>query len=136
MRKSTIVLVLAVCLVALFAVTASPATACPFGWYSPGYYANHDWPLTPVNVAGVYYTQAEGQALLLKPTRDKTYTMFKAVLTARLNNQESTFPQIDAGDAWLTVHPLGSGVYGYMDAWSGSGQGEVKCNALMVTFIW
>src|SRR5665647_2259078 len=115
MRKSTIVLVLAVCLVALFAVTAGPASACTyFGWYSPGYYANHDWPVASVYVAGIWYDQADVQPLLLTPTRDKTYTMFKAVVTARLNDQASTYPKIDAGEAWLFAHPLGSGVTGNM----------------------
>jgi hypothetical protein len=138
MKKSTIVFALAVCLVALFAVTAGPAMAhTDYGWYSPGYYAHHDWPYSPVYVAGTWYAQGPTQAFMLAPNKaDKTYTMFNAVLAARLNDQGSTYPLINQGEAWLFLHPRGSGVTSNMDAWSGSGHGEVICNALMATFIW
>ncbi len=89
MKKPTMVLVLALCFVALFAVTAGSAMACTYcGWYSPGYYAHHDWPYSPVTVANEVIYQGPIQAMTLSPNEsDKTYTMLSAVLCARLNDQ-------------------------------------------------
>ena len=125
MKKSTTAVVLVVCLVALFAVTAAPASA-NLG-KSPGYWANHLnkwWTTTPgVTIGGVVYTNAEACTLMLTPpSGDKTFTMFNAVLAGLLNGT-SAGQAYAAGQQWLICHPLGSGVAASDPAWQDSGEG-------------
>ena len=130
MKKSVVVVVLALSLVALFAVTAAPASA-NLG-RSPGYWANHlnAWWTHGVVIGGVSYTNAEACALMLHPAAgDKTYTMFNAVVTGTLNG--SPGPTNDGSD-WLHDYPLGTGVAGNSTAWQDSG--EAICNALHATW--
>lgn len=97
---------------------APPAEAPGTG--TLGYWKNHPeaWPVDEITVGGVTYTKAEAIAILQTAGRgDKTYDMFHQLVPAILNvmvgNDSSCIAgTIAAADAWLTAHPLGSGVKG------------------------
>jgi len=88
------------------------------GTGTPGYWKNHPdaWPDAGVTVGGVYYPKEEAIALMQMPvSRDKTMTMFNALVAAKLNvlagNDDSCIAStIDEADAWLAAYPVGSGV--------------------------
>jgi hypothetical protein len=126
MRKSVVVVVLALSLVALFAITAGPALACctPL---SPGYWMNHPeaWPCSTITIGGVTYSQAEAIALMSAPTKgDKTLTMFQALAAAELNRLSGcgSISAIGSAQAWMAAHHAGSGVAGSSDAWQCGGE--------------
>ncbi|MCM1985746.1 MULTISPECIES: DNA polymerase V family protein [Methanococcoides] len=57
---------------------------------------------------------------------DKTYTLFEALVAAKLNGGEycgcpDIADIIEAADAWIFVHPVGVGVAANSDAWQGFG---------------
>jgi len=88
------------------------------GTGTPGYWKNHPdaWPDAGVTVGGVYYSKETAIALMQMPaSRDKTMTMFDALVAAKLNvlagNDDSCIASyIDEADAWLAAYPVGSGV--------------------------
>ncbi|KKG07491.1 hypothetical protein [Methanosarcina sp. 2.H.A.1B.4] len=133
MRYLTKILVLAACLIALSGVAA----ACTCGTNeckSPGYWKNHadSWSkVFCLNEKGVFiekdwYPVDKAVDYMSEPVKgDKTYTLFKAVVAAKLNVRngccedkqiEST---ISNASKWLYEHKVGSGVRANSEAWQG-----------------
>lgn len=104
----------------IFAFT--PPGDCP-GTGTPGYWMNHPeaWPVDEIWIGQVSYSKALAIELMMMPDAgDKTYTMFQALVAAKLNaalgcatvcpggiNIAAT---IAAADAWMFANPVGSGV--------------------------
>jgi hypothetical protein len=106
-----------------FGVVPVPVQAPGTG--TPGYWKNHPeaWPVSGITVGGIQYTIDEAISVLRKVGKDKTSTMFSSLVPAMLNvlvgNDEScAATTIDAANAWMTAHPLGSNVAGSSAAWA------------------
>lgn len=92
---------------------------------TPGYWMNHPdaWPVDEITIGGVVYPKAEAIDIMKDPVKgDKTYTMFPALVAAKLNvligNDASCIAgTIAAADAWMAQYPVGSGVAGSSSAW-------------------
>ena len=94
-------------------------SVCAPGTGTPGYWKNHPdaWPVDEITIGGVTYTKAEAIEEMSQPEKnDKTYTMFRALVSAKLNvmigNDDSCIEDnISAADAWMTINgPVGNGV--------------------------
>ncbi len=128
-KRSAVVAILALGLVLLFALTAAPVLAtdcsCACECRSPGYWMNHPgaWPIDSITVGGITYTKADAIAWMGKPVkRDKTITLFRAVVAAKLNvimgcPSCCIAGTISRADAWMAAHPVGSGVRASSCAW-------------------
>lgn len=111
---------------------ASPEPEPGPGTGTPGYWMNHPeaWPINSITVGGVTYSITQAiQNMRNSSSKDVTYSMFQAVVAARLNalvgNQSGCITGALAGaESWLTANPLGSRVSGSSTAWTGSGGGE------------
>ena len=110
------------------------------GTGTPGYWKNHReaWPAEGVTVGGVKYlnqdsatlpdrTIKDAIALMGKVTGDKTYSMFAALISAKLNtmaslqnNTECIAGTIYNADQWMIAHPVASGVKASSLAWQES----------------
>jgi hypothetical protein len=136
MKKSVIIVVLVLCLVSVFAVTATSASAHVY-YNSPGYWANHvsawyTWGNGWTFGDKTYTDPAVPAAMMLTPPRgDKTWTVFNTVVAAELNAQPATWPDKFTLNQWLIVHPVGSGVSGRSEAWQ---QIEPVVQAVQATF--
>ena len=94
-----------------------------------GYWKTHPeaWPVQQITVGGVTWSKAQAISLMEEPGRgDKTYDQFKQLVAAKLNvlvgNDASCIAStIAAADAWLALHPVGSGVRSSSAAWSTGG---------------
>jgi len=93
--------------------------APPPGTGTPGYWKNHPdaWPVEEITIGGVHYSKEAAIALLKTPEKgDKTYTLFRALVAARLNVPignpgECIAETIGAADEWMADYgPVGSGV--------------------------
>lgn len=93
---------------------------------SQGFWKNYegDWPLDPIEIGGVEYTQEEAVALMETRVKgDKTLTMFDQLVAAKLNAATSGCSLdciadiIAAADAWMYDHGPGTGVEASSDAW-------------------
>ena len=91
---------------------------------SQGYWKNHPeaWPVECITIGGVEYTKAEAIAIMNTPGKgDKTYTMFNALVAAKLNLKKCCprciGPVVQAAQKWMDDNPLGSGVRGSSRAW-------------------
>jgi hypothetical protein len=98
------------------------------GTGTPGYWKNHPeaWPVDSIVVGGVTYSKEQALANMTENPKDKTSTIFRHLLVAKLNvligNDDSCIAgTISAADAWLVANPLGSGVRSSSLAWR---QGE------------
>jgi len=89
------------------------------GTGTPGYWKNHPdaWPVDEITIGGVSYTKEEAIALMKEDDKkDKTLTMFNALVAAKLNvligNDDSCIADtIIAADAWMEDYgPAGIGV--------------------------
>jgi len=98
----------------------------PLGTGTPGYWMNHPeaWPVYSITIGGVVYTKDKAILLMKSPVKlDKTYTMFPALVSAKLNvlscNESSCIAAtIQAADDWMRVYgPVGSGVLASSSAW-------------------
>lgn len=95
------------------------------GTGTPGYWMNHPeaWPVDEIEIGGVVYSKDEAIAYMKDPVKgDKTFTMFPALVAAKLNvligNDDSCVADtIAAADAWMAQYPIGSDVPGNSDAW-------------------
>jgi hypothetical protein len=117
-----------VVLVMSLAPAVSPAEACCCcdgpGTGTPGYWKNHPeaWPES-ITIGGVTYSKDEALDWLNSPVKgDKTITMFKALVAAKLNVWAGNCSDCIAGtiadaDKWLAAYPVGSGVHGNSAAW-------------------
>jgi hypothetical protein len=92
---------------------------CPPGTGTPGYWKNHPeaWPVASITIGGVTYGKAAAIAVLgTAEAGDKTYTLFRALVAAKLNvlvgNPSSCISAtIASADAWMAQYgPAGSGV--------------------------
>ncbi|WP_162197332.1 SdrD B-like domain-containing protein [Methanosarcina sp. 1.H.T.1A.1] len=85
---------------------------------SPGYWKNHPdaWPVDEITIGGVTYqmgdTNTEGTALyyMSQPVKkDKTITMFKSLVAAKLNGgycDPCIANTVYAADQWMKEHPI------------------------------
>jgi hypothetical protein len=96
------------------------------GTGTPGYWMNHPeaWTVDEITIGGVTYTQDEAIAYMkMAVKRDKTLTMFPALVAAKLNVLIGNAgwciaDTIDAADAWMAMYgPVGSGVRANSTAW-------------------
>ena len=98
-------------------------TGCGTG--TPGYWKNHPaaWPVSSIVIGGVSYAKDQAIAIIAKSVAgDKTYTMFPALVSAKLNvltgtNSSCVSDTISSADAWLKTYKVGSGVQGDSAAW-------------------
>ena len=143
--KRILVLMVAMCALILSAapVAANPSSPCKVG--SPGYWSKHPkaWPVDEICVkqAEEYgtgetcYTK-EAAIVLMKPDKgDKSITLFRAFVAARLNQLASCdvscpIPGTDKtiediiwqASAWLYDNKPGSGVEANSEAWQNGGE--------------
>jgi hypothetical protein len=96
------------------------------GTGTPGYWMNHPeaWPVDEIKIGCVVYTKADAIAhMMASVSGDKTFTMFPALVAAKLNILIGTDPSCIAdviadADAWMCLYgPVGSGVAGSSMAW-------------------
>jgi hypothetical protein len=105
------------------------------GVRSPGYWMNHPeaWPesLDPIQIGNDWFTKEEAIAIMQAPVAgDKTFTMFPALVAARLDvrigncdcvdgdgNRVCIYPLIGEAQDWFDSYPLGSGVEASSEAW-------------------
>jgi hypothetical protein len=99
------------------------------GTGTPGYWKNHleAWPVSSIVIGGVTYAKEVAAPLLGHPVSgDKTYTMFRHLVAAKLNvlignDASCVSAQIAQADAWMASFPLGSGVDASSTAWAAGG---------------
>ena len=95
------------------------------GTRTPGYWKNDkkDWPVDEVTIGGVVYSREQADDLMEAPTAgDKTYNMFEQLVATTLNLANGTDGSciedvVDEANAWMTAHPVGSGVTAGSSAW-------------------
>ncbi len=95
------------------------------GTGTPGYWKNHPeaWPVDEIEIGGVTYTKEEAIEYMSLPDGDKTNTMFRALVSTKLNifvgNTHSCIDDVvAAADEWMEKYgPLSSGVKANEDAW-------------------
>ena len=95
------------------------------GTGTPGYWKNHPeaWPVDEITIGGIPYTVDAAIATMnAKSGKDKSYDMFRALVSAKLNvgigNESSCIEDvIRTADAWMVQHPAGSGVTAGSSAW-------------------
>ena len=81
------------------------------GTGTPGYWKNHPeaWPVEEITIGGVIYTKEEAIGFMEMPDGDKTYTIFRALVSAKLNvligNDDSCIADtISAADVWMETY--------------------------------
>lgn len=93
---------------------------------TPGYWKNHPdaWPVDGITIGAETYTKDEAIDIMMTPVRgDKTITMFKALVAAKLNVLSDCYVcgisgTIDEADEWFVDNgPVGSEVAASSDAW-------------------
>jgi len=86
---------------------------------SPGYWKNHPeaWPVEEITIGGVTYSKEQAIAIMSMPVQgDKSYTMFKALVAAKLNvlagsDDSCVSDIISTADIWMATYgPVGSGI--------------------------
>jgi len=95
------------------------------GTGTPGYWMNHPeaWPVELITIGGKTYTKADAIKYMKAPTKtDKTYTMFQALVAAKLNVLSGNVSDcidatIAAADQWMATNYLGRGISGSSTAW-------------------
>jgi SdrD B-like domain len=94
-----------------------PASGCD-GTGTLGYWKNHPsaWPVASITIGGVTYTKSQAITWLSTPVRgDESIALFQQLVPAELNaligNSVSCITAtIQAADAWMSQHPVSSGV--------------------------
>jgi len=127
MKKYLRIILLTLSLIMLMGVFATPAVACDdSNNLSPGYWKTHPeaWPVDCIEIGGVSYTKCEAIALMAQESGDKSFTMFRSVVAAKLNYYAFGADEwfIWSGDWWLYMNPVGSGVKARSDAWQCNGE--------------
>lgn len=92
---------------------------------SPGYWKNHpdEWPVDSIVVGGVTYTKEEAIELMNMQGGDKSITLFKAVVAAKLDMLIGcdyccvVAGALGSADDWLASRPAGSGVLANSACW-------------------
>jgi len=84
----------------------------PSGCYrTPGYWKNHDWPVSELTFAGVVRSRDDLMAILWSPvTGDATVILAKHLIAAKLNviagGDDGIQDVVDDADAFLAAHPV------------------------------
>jgi hypothetical protein len=109
----------AVVLLGMSTITANAACVS-----TAGYWANHAWCVQEISLGGQTYTRDQAIDIIDNSTSgDKTYSLAAQLIGAKLNHDcggaDSTCVAvaIAAADAWLILHPVGSGVTSNSQAW-------------------
>lgn len=100
-----------------FDFTPVPPEDCE-GTGTPGYWKNHPeaWPVDEITIGGIVYSKEEAIGwMMTSNSKDKTITMFRALVAAKLNVLmgckfccvETTMV---AADMWMESFPVGSGI--------------------------
>ena len=98
----------------------------PPGTGTPGYWKNHPeaWPVEEITIGDETYTKEDAIEIMQTSGKgDKSYTMFRALVSAKLNvligNDDSCIADtIFEADAWMVEYgPVGEDVRGNSDAW-------------------
>jgi hypothetical protein len=105
------------------------------GTGTPGYWKNHPeaWPVDVITIGGVQYTKAAAINLMNSGDGDKSLTMFRSLVSAKLNLLLGTDgscieDDVIAADNWMSLYgPAGKGVKANSAAWR---QGEPLYNQL------
>jgi hypothetical protein len=93
---------------------------------SAGYWQNHPdaWCVPSITIGGVFYTEADAIATMRHATnKDMTYQMFAQLVAAELSvncfhsDQTCVIDAMQAADAWMVDHPVGSNVAAKSNAW-------------------
>ncbi|MBC7233755.1 MAG: hypothetical protein H5T68_11010 [Chloroflexi bacterium] len=110
----------------LYTSPPPPPPPPPPGTGTPGYWKNHPeaWPVESITIGGVTYDKAQAITIMkTNKAKDKTYTMFAALVCAKLNlllgNESSciALTVLDA-DQWMKKYgPVGSGIKASSQAW-------------------
>jgi hypothetical protein len=106
-----------------FGFLVSPVTQPGTG--TPGYWKNHPeaWPETQITVGGVTYSLHEAIALIERPGKDRTLTMFSSLVPAMLNvmignDAKCVASTIEAAQEWMASYgPAGEDVHPASFAW-------------------
>lgn len=118
--------------------TAFCETCDPSGTGTPGYWKNHldAWPVDYIEIGGVTYSIDEAALFLNSAVKkDKTITMFKALVAAKLNLEDCNAGNciketVQLADEWmLNYGPVGSGVMASSPEWQIGEQLYVKLDA-------
>ncbi|WP_429885835.1 DUF7507 domain-containing protein, partial [Geoalkalibacter halelectricus] len=96
------------------------------GTGTPGYWKNHPeaWPVDKITIGGVHYDKTKAIEWMNKSVRrDKTLTLFPALVAAKLNvlsgNVSYCIDEVIAlADQWMQTSPAGSGVEASSSAWA------------------
>jgi hypothetical protein len=92
---------------------------CPVGpgTGTPGYWKNHPnaWPVQIIRIGGINYTKAQAIKFMQSGDGDKTLTLFRALVCAKLNvlvgnDGSCVATTITAADLWMSQYPVGSRV--------------------------
>jgi len=109
----------AVVLLSVSTMTANAACTS-----TAGYWANHAWCVPDISLGGQTYTRDQAIAIINNPTSgDKTYSLAAQLIGAKLNincggaDSSCVTLAIMAADAWLILHPVGSGVTSNSKDW-------------------
>lgn len=93
---------------------------------SAGYWQNHPdaWCVPSITIGGVFYSEADAIATMQHAThKDMTYQMFAQLVAAELSvnclhsDQTCVIDAIQAADAWMADHHVGSNVAAKSSAW-------------------
>ncbi len=138
MKKFGMLVLLIACLMLFSGIAAASSTSNADGGdddgceKSPGYWKNHPdaWPVDEIEIGGITYTKDDAIELMDTPVKgDKTYTLFRALVAAKLNilngcencEIEST---IVIADDWMGRHNIGVGLKASSISWQDCGDGE------------
>jgi len=127
MKKLIMLVVLALFGLSFVGVAAVMANdqCFPVGVGTPGYWKNHPeaWPVDAITVGGQVFTKEQAIGIMsLSVRKDKSLTMFKAYVAAKLNvligncPPEGCYTLAEVND-WLTWFPVLSGVPAKSEAW-------------------
>jgi hypothetical protein len=105
------------------------------GTGTPGYWKTHPraWPVDEITIGGITYSKEEAIETLWMPDGDKTITMFRGLVPAKLNILIGNDPTciddtIAEADEWMATYgPVGSGISGDSEEWA---KGEPLYNKL------
>lgn len=132
MRKLAVLLVGVLLIVGIGVMPAMATECAPQGeCLSPGFWKNHPdaWPVDSITIGGTTYTKAQAiEWMNMSVSGDKSLTLFKALVAAKLNVLNGCPPcsvtcgAIAAADEWLADNPLGSGVLARSCPWQSGGE--------------
>ena len=123
MRYLTKILMITVCLVALSGIAAAcDVVECK----TPGYWKNHPeaWPVGSITIGEITYLKGDAIAIMQQPVKgDKSYTMFDALVAAKLNQANGCNPTSDivntirGANRWMKIYKLGDNIKASSNAW-------------------